>query len=1161
MRTDATTTATFNKQEPIPGYVTKELLGAGGYGEVWKTNAPGGLMKAVKFVYADLNSKRASREMRSLNRIKEVRHPFLLSIERIEVIDGNVVIVTELADHSLKQHYQKLRANGQLGIPRDELLGYLRDTADALDYIYENYSLQHLDIKPENLLLIGNRAKVADFGLIKNLYDRSASMIEGLTPIYAPPELFEGKPNRNSDQYSLAIVYQEMLVGELPFDGTTAARLAAQHLHTAPNLAALPKYDQPVIARALSKDPDQRFHSCRALVEALAEAGKSKQAARHEPVVRDVANNATADVEVKTEPILEGSLPLEGEAGEGTAARPQDRTPIDVNAGGPVQYSPVLFIGIGGSATRIFRRLHRRLHDRLGAMEDVPAIEMLVIDTDVKSLNRATEGEPGTALLASETLGMPLRRTEEYRSAANNILTSISRRWLYNLPFSLQTEGFRPLGRLALVDHSKRLAARLRQALTNITSQENLDKTTSATGLAFSSPQPRVFIVASTSGATGGGMVLDVAYTVRTILKSMDLPDTHVDGILLHVSPRGASERDKAVANSYATLSEFWHYSRPGHFYPGDRGCGLPPFHGNNRTFSSCYFVHLGDDLTDPQFDSAVDPVAEYLYAGAVTPAVRFFEQCRHADQSLADSELGEPTVRTFGLCQLGGSNSNIPAIAAEVLCRDLVSNWRSGLTEEVERATPRLSETMALIAAHSGAKTSRFADVEEQCSARAGQLELNVERMTEIAREILDQEVSTNVEEYFAKLIAEAFVATTGDVEQNDVTRVFNIIDSVLGGGANEEGSSDAGFDSLNTVLNTRLDARAGKLAAGICDWILDLVDTADGVEGAKHSAQWFHKLLRSMQSTSHGSVGVLRQQTMALQEAILHQWDAEVIEATGKKPDARMARETQLRMLDYARIRAELVVALAVTRWLRLVEARLTAVHDRLQEFWKDLNGLADAFQVPRSFEEAFENSAASDIIPSHWRGLLDQLMERRHELVATLDRDITERLEVGPSKLRWYLTQGAPANPQLATPLRAAARQLVLSAMQALNVSRLSAQCPAAAEPDTSEYRRCIEASRARMADSSSESRLLLIVPDDIDEAKIRENVSTEEQQPMTIVRSSGGDFVACQEVGSLDVRKLAARLVDNRKDYVEIAKRLHTRIDVKWEDMDNPSPRCK
>ncbi len=223
----------FNKQEPIPGYITKELLGRRRVRRSLEVPCARRLVQGRQVHIRRRNIQaRHRRELRSLNRIKEVRHPFLLSIERIEVIDDNVVIVTELADQSLKRQFQKQRAKGLPGLPREELLGYLRDTADALDYIYDNYSLQHLDIKPENLLLVGNRAKVADFGLIKNLYDRSSVSIEGLTPTYAPPELFEGKPNRHSDQYSLAIVYSEMLTGELPFrrnDAGTTRRPAPAH--------------------------------------------------------------------------------------------------------------------------------------------------------------------------------------------------------------------------------------------------------------------------------------------------------------------------------------------------------------------------------------------------------------------------------------------------------------------------------------------------------------------------------------------------------------------------------------------------------------------------------------------------------------------------------------------------------------------------------------------------------------------------------------------------------------------------------------------------------------------------------------------------------------------------------------------------------------------
>src|SRR5580700_3171103 len=182
--------------EPIPGYRLIEPLGSGGFGEVWKCEAPGGLFKAIKFVYGNLNSLdvdgvRAEQELHALQRIKEVRHPFVLSMDRIEIVGGELVIVMELADKSLHDSYQECQAAGQIGIQRDTLLRYVRDAAEALDHMIEKHNLLHLDIKPRNLFLVSDRVKVADFGMVKNL-ERQSGGLGGATPLYAPPETFLG---------------------------------------------------------------------------------------------------------------------------------------------------------------------------------------------------------------------------------------------------------------------------------------------------------------------------------------------------------------------------------------------------------------------------------------------------------------------------------------------------------------------------------------------------------------------------------------------------------------------------------------------------------------------------------------------------------------------------------------------------------------------------------------------------------------------------------------------------------------------------------------------------------------------------------------------------------------------------------------------------------
>jgi serine/threonine protein kinase len=282
--------------EPIPGYTLVEPLGQGGFGDVWKAEAPGGLPKAIKFVRGSLNDAEgrmpAVQELKALNRVKQVHHPFILGIERVDIVEGQLMIVMELADRNLQHRLEECQARGWPGIPRDELLGYLQEAAEALDLMNIDYQLQHLDIKPQNLFLVRNHVKVADFGLVKDLEGMTATITSGITPVYAAPETFEGRVSRFSDQYSLAIVYQELLTGNRPFDGKCGRALLVQHVSQPPNLAPLPPAEQPIVGRALSKDPTKRFGTCSEFVEALRKARTGP--ASVPPAAKPARNSLTA---------------------------------------------------------------------------------------------------------------------------------------------------------------------------------------------------------------------------------------------------------------------------------------------------------------------------------------------------------------------------------------------------------------------------------------------------------------------------------------------------------------------------------------------------------------------------------------------------------------------------------------------------------------------------------------------------------------------------------------------------------------------------------------------------------------------------------------------------------------------------------------------------
>ncbi len=259
-----------------PGYRLRRLRGRGGFGEVWEAETDSGALVALKFLSLARGAG-ASQEVRSIQMVRELSHPHLTRVDRVWCAPGFLIIAMELADGSLTDLLEVYRTDLHTPIPPDHLTPLLTQAARALDFLNTQQHLaqgqwvtiQHLDVTPSNLLLFGNTVKLSDFGLTTTLAGREKTHYRAGTPAYAAAEVFQGRISDRSDQYALAVCYCLLRGGRQPFPDTPAM-FAPGYTRPLPDLTMVSAEEQPILARALSPVPQDRWPSSGELVAELA---------------------------------------------------------------------------------------------------------------------------------------------------------------------------------------------------------------------------------------------------------------------------------------------------------------------------------------------------------------------------------------------------------------------------------------------------------------------------------------------------------------------------------------------------------------------------------------------------------------------------------------------------------------------------------------------------------------------------------------------------------------------------------------------------------------------------------------------------------------------------------------------------------------------------
>lgn len=279
----------MSSNDPIIGkqlgdYLVREVLGQGGMARVYKGyDSSLDRYAAVKVIEPQLISSEDDEEyrerfLREARAIARLNHPRIVGVFQFGQLDNLYYMAMVFVEGRDLRHILKEYIRQQKRLSNAQILRIMHDIADALDYSHTQ-GVIHRDVKPSNIMVMTDgHAVLTDFGLALNAQEGTIGNTFGSVHYIAPEQaVSSAQAVPQSDLYSLGVVLFEVLTGRVPFEDVSAMSVALKHISDPPPSPRsinpdIPEEVEAVLMQALDKDPDQRYSSGRAFVQALERA-------------------------------------------------------------------------------------------------------------------------------------------------------------------------------------------------------------------------------------------------------------------------------------------------------------------------------------------------------------------------------------------------------------------------------------------------------------------------------------------------------------------------------------------------------------------------------------------------------------------------------------------------------------------------------------------------------------------------------------------------------------------------------------------------------------------------------------------------------------------------------------------------------------------------